>query len=759
MDELQQRQNTARSMGQNAGQQWIGAPVDRVEGRLKVTGRAVYACDHVPNGPLAYGYLVESTIARGRIAAIDTEDAAQMPGVILIVTHRNAPAQSPYGPPKVARRFERPKPMLDSDQVRHYGQPVALVIADSFEAARDAAARVRVRYAPEWGGKFDMTAELRNAYVPDGINAGMPHDTAVGDFDAAFAAAPVRIDATYTTPYEHVNPMEPHGTIAQWSGDRLLIHTSTQMVDTCRIAVSRTLNLPTGNVRVVCKHVGGGFGSKVPTHADAILAAIGARMTGRPVKVALTRQQMFANTNHRTETRQRIRLAAGRDGRMTALAHDVIEQTAMYDEFAEQTAAFTRSLYAAPNRRTSHRLVRLDLPPSDIMRAPGEAPGALALECAVDELAHALRMDPIELRIRNEPRVDPERNVPFSTRGLVACMREGAERFGWSRRPTTPGNMRDGRWLIGYGMSAAIRPNYLQASKAEVTLYRDATARVRLSMTDIGTGTYTILTQIAAQSLGLPLQAVQVEMGDSDFPPTPGSGGSWGAASTGSAVFNTCAALCRRLAEVASADRASPLFGTDPAQARLADGRLHAGGRSEPVGALLARAMPDGLGVIGEVQRGPEYQTYSQHAYGAHFAEVGVDIDTGEIRLRRMLGVFAAGRILNPKTARSQMIGGMIWGVGAALMEETMVDPRHGAFVNRDLAGYHVPAHADIPAIDAVFLDEYDDKANPLGAKGVGELGICGAGASLANAVFNATGIRLRSYPLTLDKVLDGMQA
>lgn len=752
MDERQQRRRTAPAA-------LIGAPLDRVEGRLKVTGRALYAGDHAPEGPLAYGYVVESTIARGRIAAIDTEAASRMAGVVLIVTHRNAPAQAPYGPPKVAQRFQRAKPALDSDRIQYYGQPVALVIADSFEAARAAAALVKVRYTPEWGARYNMRAELRNADTPDGINAGMPHDTAVGNFDQAFAAAPVQLDVTYTTPYEHVNPMEPHATVARWHGDRLVVHTSTQGVNNCQIAIAKTFNLPAENVRVVCKHVGGGFGAKVPIHADAVLAAMGARLTGRPVKVALTRQQTFANTNHRTETRQRLRLGATRDGRLTALAHDVIEQTARYDEFAEQTAAFTRSLYAAPNRLTSHRVVRLDLPPSDIMRAPGEAPGALSLECAMDELAHRLAIDPIALRERNEPTVDPERNVPFSTRGLVACMREGAERFGWARRPSTPGALRDGRWLVGYGMSAAIRPNYLQACKAEVKLFPDATARVRLSMTDIGTGTYTILTQIAAETLGLPMEAVRVELGDSDFPPSPGSGGSWGAASSGSAVLDACTALRGKLAAAATTDAASPLYRGDPARAVMAGGRLQADGKAESLRALLARAAPGGIIAMGEIQRGKDYVDYSQHAYGAHFAEVGVDPDSGEIRLRRMLGVFAAGRILNPKTARSQMIGGMIWGVGAALMEESWVDPRYGAFVNRDLASYHVPAHADIPAIEAIFLDEHDDKANPLGAKGVGELGICGAGASLANAVFNATGVRVREYPLTLDKVFAALRA
>jgi xanthine dehydrogenase YagR molybdenum-binding subunit len=387
------------------------------------------------------------------------------------------------------------------------------------------------------------------------------------------------------------------------------------------------------------------------------------------------------------------------------------------------------------------------------MRAPGEASGLLALECAMDELAEQLRLDPIELRIRNEPERDPELNVPFSSRNLIACMRDGAERFGWRNRPATPGSRREGRKLIGYGMAAAIRANYLGPGSARVAIDAQGQVTVQADMTDIGTGTYTILAQVAAERLGVPLSAVKVELGDSRLPRTAGSGGSWGATSSGTAVHNACLALREQIASAAASHERSPLRGANVSEARFDGGELRLGSRSESLASLIAQIAPGGLSAEGAAVRGETYRTYSQHAFGAHFAEVSVDIDTGEVRLRRMLGVFAAGRILNPKTARSQMIGGMVWGVGAALLEETVLDPRHGHFVNHDLAEYHVPVHADIPAIEVVFLPEEDDKGNPLGAKGIGELGNCGAGAAVANAVYNATGVRVREFPLTLDKI------
>lgn len=735
----------------------IGQPVDRVDGVLKVTGRAKYAYETAPSGMPAYGFIRGAAIGKGRIATIDTSAAEKAPGVIMVMTHRNAPAQPEFGPPRIKGPvFVRARPVLANDQVTYFDQPVALVVAETFEAARSAAALIRIDYARD-GGVFDVESHVGDAYRPETINAGMATDTAVGNFDQAFADAPVTINAEYRTPFENHCPMEPHATLASWSGDELTLHTSTQTIANIRAGVSATLQIPPEKVRVISPYVGGGFGSKLIPHAEAILAALAARSLRRPVKVALTRQQMFANAGHRPMMLQSIRLGADRQGKLSAIGHDVVSSTARAEEFAEQTATSTRSLYAAPNRRTSHRLVRMDVHRGEWMRAPGEAPGMLAFECAMDELAVALEIDPIELRIRNEPDRDPERNVPFSTRNLIACMREGVRRFGWDKRPATPASRREGRTLIGYGMSSAIRPNYFQEASARASISKDGQVIAQCDMTDIGTGTYTILTQIAAETLGVPIDTVKVQLGDSSFPRTPGSGGSWGAATSGSAVHAACTALKQKLLEAARQHEKSPLKGVNTDELNIVDGQVLSAGRRMSVADLVGMIAPEGLSADGKVAAADTYKTYSQHAFGAHFAEVGVDCDTGEIRLRRMLGVFAAGRILNAKTARSQLIGGMIWGVGAALLEEGVIDKRYGQFVNHDLAEYHVAVNADVPKVDAVFVEEYDDKTNPLGSKGIGELGICGAGASVANAVYNATGIRVREFPITLDKLLPDM--
>ena len=759
---------SARTNASETRQSLIGRPIDRVDGGLKATGQATYAYEHAEGGTPTYGCMLGAAIAKGRIADIDTTRAEAAPGVLHVMTHRNAPAQAAFGPPAVPNAFARPRPVFAGDRVRYYDEPVALVVAETFEAARAAAALVDVRYERE-PGRFELKADVVHAYRPATTNAGFETDSEMGDFEGAFAAAPVRVDGSYTTPFESHNAMEPHATLAVWSGDQLTLFTAAQIIAGLRASAASTLDIPPERIRVVSRFVGGGFGSKLIMHPDAILAALAARVLRRPVKVALTRQQMFANTGHRPMTIQRVRLGAEPDGRLTAIAHEVCSSTARFDEFAEQTAVFTRSLYAAPNRLTRHRLVRLDINRGEWMRAPGEAPGLLAVECAMDELAERVGLDPIELRLRNEPERDPERDVPFSSRNIVACMREGAGRFGWERRKPTPASVNEGRWLIGYGMAAAIRPNYIGPAAARVGIDARGRVRVRLDMTDIGTGSYTILGQIAADGLGVPLSAVTVELGDSRFPQTNGSGGSWGAASSGSALHYACNALKQRIVETALTSERSPFRGANAAGASFEGGALRIGERSEDLARLISLVAPDGLEAEGAVSRdedgdgrgvialGEAYRRYSQHAFGAHFAEVAVDCDTGEARLRRMLGVFAAGRILNAKTARSQVIGGMIWGVGAALMEESVLDPRYGHFVNHDLAEYHVPTNGDIAEIDAIFLDEQDDKGNPLGIKGIGELGICGAGAAVANAVHNATGVRVREFPVTLDKLLPGL--
>jgi xanthine dehydrogenase YagR molybdenum-binding subunit len=541
--------------------------------------------------------------------------------------------------------------------------------------------------------------------------------------------------------------MEPHATIAMWNGDQLTLFTANQLLNPAQKTIAATLRMPEEKVRVVSRYVGGGFGSKLKVFGDAILAALAARALGRPVKIALTRQQIFNHTTHRTATIQRLRLGADADGRLLAIAHESIVSNLPGKSFFEPVGLATTMLYAAPHRKITHRMVELDITESASMRAPGEAVGMLGLECAMDELADKLDIDPIELRIRNEPAQNPEDGTPYSARKLIDCMERGAELFGWNKRNKKPGQTRDGNVLVGIGMAAAARGNLLQPSKAKITLNANGRLTVQTAMTDIGTGSYTILTQIAGEMLGLAPDAIDMELGDTDFPEAAGSGGSWGAASAGSSVYYACQALRQKIAEAA---------GLDPDTAIFADGFIRSGNTTH---ALAECAGTDGLTAEGEVKPGKLHDAYTQAGYGAHFAEVGVDTDTGEIRVRRMLGVFAAGRILNPKTARSQAIGGMVFGIGAALHEDAVIDTRYGFIVNHDFAEYHIPVHADVPDIEAIYLPELDDKANPLKAKGVGELGISGAGAAIANAVYNACGVRIRDFPLTVDKIIAGLDA
>jgi xanthine dehydrogenase YagR molybdenum-binding subunit len=722
-----------------ATQGWVGKPLSRVDGRLKVTGGAVYAYETLHGPATAYGYVVEASIGKGSIVSIDVQAAERAPGVVLLLTHLNAPAQG-HG------NHHEAHPVLTGPQVAYYGQPVAFVVAETFEQARAAAYLVRVRYdrAP---GRYALRANLDQARAPQVVPSAAGADSVVGDFDAGYAASAVRLDEIYTTPLQSHAMMEPHATLATWDGDQLTLHTSNQMLSQGRQAVARTLQIPVEKVRLISPFIGGGFGGKLWVNADAILAAIAARQLSRPVKTALTRQQIFHVTTHRSDTIQRVRLGADPEGHLLAIGHDSYSGNLPSEQTYEAAAMQTRTLYAGANRLTRHRLAPLDIPVASSMRAPGEAVGLLALEVAMDELAEKLDLDPIEVRLRNEPREDPERHVPYSSRHLVACLREGAQRFGWAARNPRPGQVRDGRQLVGLGVAAATRGNPLQLSRASVRLDPDGVATVRMAMTDIGTGTYTILAQIAADMLGLSPDHVRIEIGDTAFPQAAGSGGSFGAASSGSALFDACDRLRAKLATVA---------GVDPGAARFADGRLEAGGQSR---ALIDLVGKSGVEADGEIQPGETLKAFSQQSYGAQFAEVGVDVDTGEVRLRRMLGVFTAGRILNAKTARSQAIGGMVFGIGAALEEGLALDPRFGFYVNHDLAEYHVPVHADVPGIEAIFLPELDDAANPLKSKGIGELGICGAGAALANAIYNACGARIRDYPITLDKLLGALPA
>ena len=708
----------------------LGKPLDRVDGPLKVTGTARYAYEVRDAGPAAYGYLVPASIGKGRITAVDKAAAERAPGVLRVLTWEDSPPQGEGNHREACA-------VMTSAEVAHYGQPVALVIAETFEQARAGAYLVKIAYHED-AAHYSMTGNAGAGKKPE--QSQTPADTAEGDFAAAFAAAPVQVDVTYTTPEQSHAMMEPHATVATWEGGKLTVYTSNQMLNQAQKSLAKTLKMDPADVRVVSRFIGGGFGSKLWVNADATLAALGAKAVGRPVKVGLTRQQVFHVTTHRSETIQRLRIGADRDGQIQAIGHDVMSCNLPSEQDYEGAANQTRTLYAGVNRQTRHRLVPLDIPVASAMRAPGEAVGMLALECAMDELAEQLGMDPIELRVRNDATIDPTNGVPYSTRHLVECLRTGAEKFGWDKRGK-PGQVRDGRWLVGLGVAAATRQNPLQASQATIRLDPNGIATARMAMTDIGTGTYTVMTQLAAELLGLPMERVRVEMGDTNYPPASGSGGSFGASSAGSALFDACMGLRGSLAAAA---------GIDPALAEFTGGRIAGGGKSTDLTGLVGTGME----AHGEVKPGDMRKKFSQQSYGAHFAEVGVNMDTGEARLRRMLGVFTAGRILNAKTARSQAIGGMIFGVGAALEEDLVMDDRFGNFVNHDLAEYHVAVHADVPNVDAVFLTEIDDKTNPLKAKGVGELGICGAGAAVANAIHNATGIRVRDYPITLDKLL-----
>jgi len=731
----------------------IGKGVDRYEGPLKVTGTAPYAYEVQPPSPPAYGVMVGASIATGRVSDADIAAAEASPGVLAVWTHLNVPAQPVRGTRVHPRSTAGSRPALESDRVTYFGQPVAFVVADTLENAVAASHLVRLVYEADTPD-VDFRGRLESAGQPPG-----EQDVEIGDFEAGFAGSAVKLDETWTTPLQNHCQMEPCASLAWWEDNICVAHTSVQMVKPAQHGLAETLGIPRDDVHLMTRYIGGGFGGKGQTYDDLTLAALAARALGRPVKVAFTRQQMMHGTVHRPATVQRVRLGADKDGRLNAMSFITWTHCQQDGTFTEHASNFARSLYAAPNRLTGHRLVKLDLPHAGPMRAPGEASGTMSLECAMDELAEQLGIDPLELRIRNEPEVDPENGRPFSMRQLVRCLKEGAQLFGWDRRMPKPGQVRDGRWLVGLGMAAAIRGNFLLPAKCSFSVDAEGVITVRQGMTDIGTGTYTVLAQIAAETLGVPLGKVVVEIGDSELPPAPGSGGQFGAATAGSAALAAGVNLRKAIAELATGDPASPLHAGDPAAVTFQDGVVAIENRSETLADLIRRAAPEGLTVEGEIRPAQDAQKWSTQTYGSHFCEVGVDPVTGEVRMRRMLGVFAAGRILNAKTARSQLTGGMIWGVASALTEGNAVDPRYGSLINQDLAQYLVPVQADIGELDAIMLDEVDDKANPMGIKGVGELGNSGAGAAVANAIYNACGVRVRDYPITPDRLLAGLIA
>jgi xanthine dehydrogenase YagR molybdenum-binding subunit len=715
----------------------VGRPSDRIDGKFKTTGTAKYAYEHHDEAPnAAYGYIVGSAIAKGRIRAMDLSDAKAAPGVIAIVNWENAG--------KLKKANTNIASLLGGPEIQHYEQAIALVVAETFEEARAAARLVRVDYIREQG-RFDLAAQKDLAPLVgggSGEGSGSPAVDRIGDFEAAFSSAPVKLDETYSTADESHSMMEPHSSMAMWQGDKLTLWTSNQMIGWAVRDLSETLQIPKENVRILSPYIGGGFGTKLWIRSDALLAALGARVAGRPVKVALARPQVPNNTTHRPATIQRVRIGADRDGKITAIAHESLSGN-LPDGKPETATDQTKLLYAGANRLISMRLATLDLPEGNAMRAPGEAPGMAVLEIAMDEMAEKLGIDPIEFRIANDTQVDPEKpNRPFSQRHLTECFRIGAERFGWERRAAKPATTRDGVWLVGIGVAAAFRNNLLMKSAARVRLGRDGKVTVETDMTDIGTGSYTILAQTAAEMMGVPLDDVIVRLGDSSLPTSSGSGGQFGGNNSTAGVYAACVKLREQVAQK---------LGFNSPDMQFADGQVSAGNRTVP----LAQAAFDGELVAEDaIEYGNLSKTYQQSTFGAHFVEVGVNAATGETRLRRMLAVCACGRILNPKTARSQVIGAMTMGAGAALMEELAVDKRLGFFVNHDLASYEVPVHADIPHQDVIFLDEADPVSSPMKAKGVAELGICGVAAAVANAIYNATGVRVRNYPITLDKLI-----
>jgi xanthine dehydrogenase YagR molybdenum-binding subunit len=727
----------------------IGAPLDRVDGRLKITGRARYSAEF-PVAGVAYAVMVTSTVAKGRIASIDTGDALRPRGVLAVLTHRNAPRANQAPPNKAQERY---LPLLQDDLVRYDRQPVALAVAETFEAALEAASRVVVAY--------DSTAPVTtfagaSIYTPEKI-MGQPPDSLRGDPDAALAAAAVKVDATYTTPVEHHNPMEPHATIAVWDGDRLTLYDSTQAIFGTRKRISDALGIPADAVRVITEYVGGGFGSKGSAWPHVVLAALGAKAVGRPVKLVLTRPQMFSSVGYRPRTVQRVALGAGKDGRLSAALHEVTSQTSTFDEFVEPSAALTKMLYAVPNLRTTQRLVRLDAATPTYMRAPGESSGSFALESAMDELAHATGLDPLEVRLRNYAETDPSSGNPFSSKSLRECYRLGAARFGWSARSDKPGALREGNELIGYGMATATYPSHRSAASANARIAADGSAQVFSGTQDLGTGSYTVFAQVAASALGLPVERVRFELGDTNFPNAPGSGGSTTAASVGSAVYAAANAVRTKLLELALNDPASPLYGKTANSVVAADGRFSLAANpatGERFVDILQRHDLQHIEGYAESKPGDETKQYAMHAFGAQFAEVRVDADLGTVRVARMVGAFASGRILNAKTAHSQYLGGMTWGMSMALFEETQTDVRSGRIMSANLEKYLIPVNADAPSIEAYLIPEEDEHVNPIGVKGIGEIGIVGSAAAIANAVFNATGIRVRDLPIVPEKLL-----
>ncbi|MEU6600109.1 xanthine dehydrogenase family protein molybdopterin-binding subunit [Streptomyces flaveolus] len=737
----------------------IGQPLDRVDGRSKVTGSARYSAE-IPIPGTAYASLVGSRIASGRVTGIDASTALAEDGVLAVLTHQNLPriAEQPPLIPSLAGTAAPGQTFfpLQDDVIRYAGQHIAIVVADTWERAQHAASVLRVRYE-ETQPVITLDQGRDRAYVPDRIFGGwLPGRIRRGDVEAGLAEADVRVEATYTYAANHHNPLEASSTTAAWDGDELVLHDSTQGVNATQITVARLLGIPLSKIRVVSHHVGGSFGSKAMIHDHAALAALAAREVGRPVKLVLNREQMFTSVGHREEQEQTIALGATRDGRLTAIRHHKLSPTSHFDDWAEPSIGVSSEIYACPNFDGVYRIFRANTMTPTFMRAPGEASGMLALECAMDELAQVLGMDPVALRLRNHADISPSSGLPWSSSGLRECYERGAARFGWEGRDPRPGVRREGNWLIGTGMASAGYPVAPPANpqRARARVYADGTAVVQAATPDFGTGVTTVMTQVAADALGLRVDRCRFENGDTDLPNIAAAVGSAGAGMISAAVHSAGVALRDQLVHRAVADAGSPLHGADPLDVVVRDGVMTSGTASESYAGLLQRTFqPDAeaLGVWSPPGQGAEF---AMMTFGAQFAEVAVDPELGLVRVRRMTGAFAPGRVLNPKTARSQLMGGMLWGLGQALLEANHMHPRTGHWASASLGEYLVAVNADAPDVDVELVEVGDSVVNPLGVKGVGEIGQVGAAAAIANAVRHATGRRVRRFPITIEDLL-----
>jgi xanthine dehydrogenase YagR molybdenum-binding subunit len=732
----------------------IGQPMTRRDGELKVTGRARYAADNHPPGML-YAVMAVSSIARGRVSFLDVPAAKAHAGVVEVMTPANKPRLA-QDPDEKTNPFMFRLDLLQNDTVRYANQPIAVVIARTLEAATEGAALLSPRYQSE---PPRIGLDGAKSFIPPAVGPGHPAEAHRGDVEAGLAAASARIDATYETPTQFHNAMEPHAIVAAWDGDSLSIDTPTQGLAIAQGRIAGLFGIPPENIHIRSRFLGGGFGSKGFISGPQVLGIMAARLVGRPVKLVLRREQMYGPVGHRAPTRQTLRIGADRDGALTAIDHHTKTTSSTYDDFFEPASGISHALYASPAIATSHEGVRLDTATPTFMRAPGEATGSIALESAIDEMAQACGIDPLAFRLKNYAEVEPISGKRFSSKALRGCYAQGAERFGWARRPLAPRQMRDAAGLlVGWGMGTAIFPAIMFEGHARAVIRNDGTGVMEIGAHDMGQGAGTALAQIAADSLGLELDQVEFRTGTSDLPDAGIAGGSGHTATAGMAIHGAGADAIARLAELAMGDERSPLFGAANAGVVARLGRLFRGddeSRSESFADILGRAGLAEIEGRGNSAGDPVAQSnYAMYAHGAVFAEVKVDPELGQIRATRLVGAFAAGTVINPRLVRSQYYGGMIWGVSFALHEHAIIDPRSGRPMNPNLGEYHVPVNADVPSVEAILVEENDPHVNALGIKGVGEVGITGTAGAVANAVWHATGVRVREFPITLDRLV-----